>query len=88
MTNLNYNQFSGTIQVMKAVADHLVLTFCQKTEGSELFSIVLSRRPNSLSKDVSYRLEYYLFLFSVCLDLYFFSLGKLQCAKDIRKPWT
>lgn len=60
MTSLNYNQFTGTIQVMKAVSDHLVLTFCQKLEGNQkknegnkLFSVVLSRRPNSLTQDVS-----------------------------------
>lgn len=54
MTKLNYNPFAGTIQVMKAVGNHMVLTFCQSMPGSQLFSVVVSRSPNSLSVDVSY----------------------------------
>lgn len=45
-----YSQFTGTIQVMKAIGSHIVLTFCQ-TEG-QLFSIILSRSPNTLTADV------------------------------------
>lgn len=53
MTKLNYNQFSGTIQVMKAVGNHMVLTFCQSMPGSQLFSIVVSRKANTLTVDVN-----------------------------------
>lgn len=52
MLKLNYGQFSGTVQVMKAVGNHMVLTFCESLPGSQLFSIVLSRKPNTLSADV------------------------------------
>lgn len=48
-----YSQFTGTVQVMKAVGNHMVLTFCENLPGSQLFSIVLSRRPDTLSVDVS-----------------------------------
>lgn len=51
MLKLNYGQFSGTIQVMKAVGSHMVLTFCENLPGSQLFSIVLSRKPNTMSID-------------------------------------
>lgn len=53
MLKLNYGQFSGTVQVMKAVGNHMVLTFCENLPGSQLFSIILSRKPNTLSIDVS-----------------------------------
>lgn len=58
-----YSQFTGTIQVMKAIGSHIVLTFCQ-TEG-QLFSIILSRSPNTLTADVSY---YNLFLVQISND--------------------
>lgn len=47
-----FAQFTGTVQVMKAVGNHMVLTFCENLPGSQLFSIVLSRRPDTLSVDV------------------------------------
>lgn len=42
--------FTGTIQVIKAVGSHLVLTFCEKTE---LFTIILFREKNVRALDVS-----------------------------------
>lgn len=53
MLSLNYNQFPGTIQVMKAIGDHMVLTFCHIFQGSQLFSLVVTRKPNSLTADVN-----------------------------------
>lgn len=50
---MKYAQFTGTVQVMKAVANHMVLTFCENLPGSQLFSIILSRKPDMLSMDVS-----------------------------------
>lgn len=47
-----YNQFAGTVQVMKAVGDHLVLTFCQRLPESQLFSVILSREPQQLGRQV------------------------------------
>ncbi|XP_022194267.2 uncharacterized protein LOC111051982 [Nilaparvata lugens] len=37
----SYRQFAGTVQVMKAVGSHVVVTFC--SPNSELFSVILSR---------------------------------------------
>jgi len=51
MTDLHYNQFTGTIQVIKAVGNHIVLTFCQNLPTSQLFSIVLTRHFNELRHD-------------------------------------
>lgn len=53
MLELPYNQFTGTVQVIKAVGTHIVLTFCQNLPTSQLFSIVLTRHPNELSSEVS-----------------------------------
>ncbi|KAL0281673.1 UNVERIFIED_CONTAM: hypothetical protein PYX00_002587 [Menopon gallinae] len=36
-------RFSGTIQVMKAVGNHVVLTFCKSEHNSKVFSVLLSR---------------------------------------------
>lgn len=52
MLQINHSYFAGTVQVMKAVGDHMVLTFCEGLPSSKLFSIVLSRRPDTLSYDV------------------------------------
>ncbi|KAG4072092.1 hypothetical protein HA402_015591 [Bradysia odoriphaga] len=49
--NTPYTQFTGTLQVMKAVGTHLVLTFCQTVPSGQLFSIVVSRRPNTLTHE-------------------------------------
>ena len=47
--HLHHSHFTGTIQVMKAVATHLVLTFCER---NELFTIILTRT-KSIPVDVS-----------------------------------
>lgn len=52
MDRSSYQQFSGVLQVMKAVGNHLVITFCQALPKGQLFSIILSRKPNTLSVDV------------------------------------
>jgi hypothetical protein len=44
-----HSHFTGTIQVMKAVGNHLVLTFCEK---SELFTIILTRTKAGFAVDV------------------------------------
>ncbi|XP_072935834.1 uncharacterized protein [Epargyreus clarus] len=47
----SYQQFSGTVQVLKAVDDHLVLSFCQEASNSapaQLYSILFSREPGVL----------------------------------------
>ncbi|KAG7189376.1 hypothetical protein KM043_017025 [Ampulex compressa] len=38
-----YNQFSGSVHVMKAVASDMVLTFCSRSPDSQLYSLLLSR---------------------------------------------
>ncbi|CRL04205.1 CLUMA_CG017302, isoform A [Clunio marinus] len=51
MLDLPYNQFTGTVQVMKAVGNHLVLTFCETLPTNQIFTIVLTRKPHLLSRD-------------------------------------
>ncbi|XP_077289397.1 uncharacterized protein LOC143913456 isoform X2 [Arctopsyche grandis] len=51
MMKSSYNQFAGTIQVIKAVGDHLVLTICQRLPESQLFSVILSREPLRVGRD-------------------------------------
>lgn len=53
MLDLPYNQFTGTVQVMKAVGNHLVLTFCETLPKSQIFTIILTRKPHLLARDVS-----------------------------------
>lgn len=53
MIQLQYVQFTGTVQVLKAVNNQLVLNFCQSLPGGQLFTIVLSRVPMSLGPEVS-----------------------------------
>ncbi|XP_055378848.1 uncharacterized protein LOC129610331 [Condylostylus longicornis] len=48
---LKYNQFNGTIQVVKAVKDQLVLTFCGLKLGESFFSIILTRNLQPLPFD-------------------------------------
>ncbi|XP_012272796.1 uncharacterized protein LOC105695630 [Orussus abietinus] len=43
LTEKRYNQFSGSVHVMKAVASHMVLTFCSRNPESQLYSVLLSR---------------------------------------------
>lgn len=57
MIGLNYDQFTGTVQVMKAVGRHMVLTFCENLPGSQLFSVILARTQQSVTTDVSFRME-------------------------------
>ncbi|ALC44004.1 CG32032 [Drosophila busckii] len=52
LVNLNtYSQFSGTVQVVKAVNDHLVLTFCGNDVKSSIYTLVLTRNRLGLSSD-------------------------------------
>lgn len=51
MVQLPYIQFTGTVQVLKAINNQLVLTFCQSLPGGQLFSVVLSRQPMGLSPE-------------------------------------
>ncbi|KOB73751.1 Uncharacterized protein OBRU01_10190 [Operophtera brumata] len=49
----NYQQFSGTIQVLKAVNDHLVLNFCQEAlngKPAQLYSVLFSREPGLMAR--------------------------------------
>lgn len=52
MLDLPYAQFTGTVQVMKAVGNHLVLTFCETLPKSQMFTIILTRKPHMLSREV------------------------------------
>lgn len=51
MIQLPYVQFTGTVQVLKAINNQLVLTFCQSIPGGQLFSVVLTRQPMGLSPE-------------------------------------
>lgn len=51
MIQLPYVQFTGTVQVLKAINNQLVLTFCQSVPGGQLFSVVLTRQPMGLSPE-------------------------------------
>ena len=63
----HHSHFRGTIQVMKAVANHLVLTFC---EQSELFTIILTRT-KSIAVDVSINLPFLpLTLHEITISIY------------------
>lgn len=54
LVSLNsYTQFTGTVQVVKAVNDHLVLTFCGNDVKSSIYTVVLTRNRLGLSSDVS-----------------------------------
>ncbi|KAH9634168.1 hypothetical protein HF086_001370 [Spodoptera exigua] len=48
-----YQQFSGTIQVLKAVNDHLLLNFCQDQvngKSAQLYSVLFSREPGFMER--------------------------------------
>ncbi|KAJ8733923.1 hypothetical protein PYW07_014474 [Mythimna separata] len=48
-----YQQFSGTIQVLKAVNDHLLLNFCQDQvngKSPQLYSVLFSREPGFMER--------------------------------------
>ncbi|XP_053659011.1 uncharacterized protein LOC128708078 [Anopheles marshallii] len=51
MIQLQYVQFTGTVQVLKAINNQLVLNFCQSLPGGQLFTIVLSRLPMGLGPE-------------------------------------
>uniref|UniRef100_A0A2M3ZEH9 Putative secreted peptide n=1 Tax=Anopheles braziliensis TaxID=58242 RepID=A0A2M3ZEH9_9DIPT len=51
MIQLQYVQFTGTVQVLKAINNQLVLTFCQSIPSGQLFTIVLSRIPMGLAPE-------------------------------------
>lgn len=51
ISDLTYTQFSGTVRVVKAVQNHLVLTFCNHKVNGSFFSVIMTRRPNGLSDD-------------------------------------
>ncbi|XP_011497241.1 PREDICTED: uncharacterized protein LOC105361687 [Ceratosolen solmsi marchali] len=40
----SYNQFIGTVHVMKAVASHMIITFCTCNVDDQKFSILLGRK--------------------------------------------
>ncbi|CAH2268747.1 jg23771 [Pararge aegeria aegeria] len=47
----HYQQFTGTVQVLKAVKDHLVLNFCQAASNgapAQLYSVLFSREPGPM----------------------------------------
>ncbi|OWR51335.1 hypothetical protein KGM_204253 [Danaus plexippus plexippus] len=47
----NYQQFDGTVQVLKAVNDHLVLNFCQEASNgrpAQLYTVLFSREPGAM----------------------------------------
>lgn len=44
-----YSNFAGTVQVIKAVGNHMALTFCHQLPERQLFTIILSRQ-NRLEK--------------------------------------
>lgn len=48
------NQFIGTVQVMKAIGNQLVLTFCQAAPDRRLFTVILARQPESLASEVRF----------------------------------
>lgn len=48
LLEMPYNQFAGSVEVIKAVGTHMVLTFC--TPQTELYSVVMSR-DKELSKE-------------------------------------
>lgn len=52
VNDMQYTQFFGTIQVMKAVGNQLVLTFCQNGLKNQLYSVILSRKVESLTYEV------------------------------------
>lgn len=47
-----FKVFAGTIQVIIASDNYLVLTFCELIPRQQLFSIILARHSNSLSMEV------------------------------------
>ncbi|KAB0796491.1 hypothetical protein PPYR_10552 [Photinus pyralis] len=48
-----YNQFAGTVQIIKAVGNHLVLTFCRQLPDQQLYTAILSRVPRLSRSELS-----------------------------------
>lgn len=74
--HLLHTHYTGTVQVMKAVGNHLVLTFCEKTE---LFTIILTRTKNVFAVDVSVKspddyVEILIFIKCFQMFLFFFRM--------------
>ncbi|KAF7268399.1 uncharacterized protein LOC143202674 [Rhynchophorus ferrugineus] len=54
----NTKHFAGVVQVVKAVGNHLVLTFCHRlNKGMELFTVILSRENTLNYQDIHYAHE-------------------------------
>lgn len=51
------NQFIGTVQVMKAIGNQLVLTFCQTAPDYRLYTVVLARQADSLAPEVIFEIN-------------------------------
>ncbi|KAJ9579493.1 hypothetical protein L9F63_004841 [Diploptera punctata] len=51
LAKLMKKPFSGTVQVMKAVSSHMVLTFCSRTDD-EIYSVLMSRNRKLQHNDV------------------------------------
>ncbi|XP_053681017.1 uncharacterized protein LOC128731889 [Anopheles nili] len=51
LAQLQYVQFTGTVQVLKAINNQLVLNFCQSLPGGQQFTVVLSRLPMGLGPE-------------------------------------
>lgn len=47
-----YDYFAGTVQVLKAVGSHMVLTFCYQMPDKQMFSVVLSREHKLTNSDI------------------------------------
>ncbi|KAF5270473.1 hypothetical protein FQA39_LY08351 [Lamprigera yunnana] len=48
-----YNTFAGTVQVIKAVGNHLALTFCRQLPDQQLYTALLSRVPTLARHEIS-----------------------------------
>lgn len=52
MLDLPSNQFIGTVQVIKAIGNQLILTFCKSSGDGLLFTVIFARQPMSITADV------------------------------------
>ncbi|KAF5270472.1 hypothetical protein FQA39_LY08350 [Lamprigera yunnana] len=48
-----YNKFDGMVQVIKAVGNHLTLTFCRQLPDQQLYTALLSRVPTLAQHEIS-----------------------------------
>lgn len=58
-SNSGFKPFVGTVQVLKAVRNHIILTFCHIHDDKHFFSFVLAREPK-LSQTELYHVHEYL----------------------------